>query len=214
MNRTRRKRLSYEHCARSPVIRGVRFFSYGGTMSKVRVYHLAKELKIASQKILDELHRLGVNIKVPSNCVSEKTANIIRAKFQHNDPPQKQATSGKIIRLSNAKKAQGEKQADKVSPRKAQTNQSSNSNYKPWRENRMTEIILKSKKARKIYENLTCSRCGSWIKPFWRYSRSNFGVVHLCSSCQPLVYRNSFGSVDALDMAHQGGLFERNRRKH
>jgi hypothetical protein len=51
-------------------------------MNKVRVYKLAKELKVNSRKILDEAQRLGINIHLPSNCVSEDIADVIRAKYR------------------------------------------------------------------------------------------------------------------------------------
>ncbi|HEX8638648.1 MAG TPA: translation initiation factor IF-2 N-terminal domain-containing protein [Pyrinomonadaceae bacterium] len=48
---------------------------------KIRIYDLAKELKIDTKKIIEEARRLGVNISVPSNMLSPETAQKIREKF-------------------------------------------------------------------------------------------------------------------------------------
>ena len=40
-------------------------------MSKVRIYDLAKELKLESKKILEDARRMGVDVSVPSNTLED-----------------------------------------------------------------------------------------------------------------------------------------------
>src|SRR5215207_5418972 len=48
---------------------------------KVRVYDLAKELKIDNKKAIEEIRREGVDVSVPSNSVPDDVADRIRAKY-------------------------------------------------------------------------------------------------------------------------------------
>lgn len=48
---------------------------------KIRIYDLAKELKIDAKKIMEEARRLGVGVSVPSNMIPPETAQKIREKF-------------------------------------------------------------------------------------------------------------------------------------
>ena len=49
--------------------------------SKVRIYDLAKELKMESKRILEEVRREGVDVSVPSNTISKELAEKIRNKY-------------------------------------------------------------------------------------------------------------------------------------
>jgi translation initiation factor IF-2 len=46
--------------------------------SKVRIYDLAKELKLESKRLIEEIKREGVDVSVPSNTVSKELAEKIR----------------------------------------------------------------------------------------------------------------------------------------
>ena len=49
--------------------------------SKVRIYDLAKDLKIDTKRLIEEVRREGVDVSVPSNSVSKELAEKIRNKY-------------------------------------------------------------------------------------------------------------------------------------
>jgi translation initiation factor IF-2 len=51
------------------------------TTNKVRLYDLAKELKIDTKRLIEEVRREGVDVSVPSNSVSNDLADKIRNKY-------------------------------------------------------------------------------------------------------------------------------------
>src|SRR5713226_5689686 len=51
------------------------------TTNKVRLYDLAKELKIDTKRLIEEVRREGVDVSVPSNSVSKDLADKIRDKY-------------------------------------------------------------------------------------------------------------------------------------
>src|SRR5215207_10484659 len=51
------------------------------TTSKVRIYDLAKELKLDTKRLIEEVRREGVDVSVPSNSVSKEMAEKIRNKY-------------------------------------------------------------------------------------------------------------------------------------
>ncbi len=50
-------------------------------MGKVRIYDLAKELKLESKKILEDARRMGVDVSVPSNTLDDNIAAKIREMY-------------------------------------------------------------------------------------------------------------------------------------
>jgi translation initiation factor IF-2 len=50
-------------------------------MSKVRIYDLAKELKLESKKVLEDARRMGVDVSVPSNTLDDNIAAKIREMY-------------------------------------------------------------------------------------------------------------------------------------
>src|SRR5712692_1138994 len=50
-------------------------------VNKVRLYDLAKELKIDTKRLIEEVRREGVDVSVPSNSVSKDLADKIRDKY-------------------------------------------------------------------------------------------------------------------------------------
>ena len=54
--------------------------------SKVRLYDLAKELKIDTKRLIEEVRREGVDVSVPSNSVSKELAEKIRDKYFPKQP--------------------------------------------------------------------------------------------------------------------------------
>src|ERR1044072_4949456 len=48
---------------------------------KIRIYDLAKELKLDNKKVLDDARREGIDVSVPSNTVPHEVAERIRAKY-------------------------------------------------------------------------------------------------------------------------------------
>ena len=53
----------------------------GALTNKVRLYDLAKELKIDTKRLIEEVRREGVDVSVPSNSVSKELADKIRDKY-------------------------------------------------------------------------------------------------------------------------------------
>ena len=64
--------------------------------NKVRIYDLAKELKLESKKVLDDARMMGVDVSVPSNSVDDVIAARIREKYY---PKKEQATTIHKARL-------------------------------------------------------------------------------------------------------------------
>src|SRR5262245_38001072 len=65
-------------------------------MSKVRIYDLAKELKLESKKILEDARRMGVDVSVPSNTLDDSVAAKIREMYY---PKKEQAPAVHKARL-------------------------------------------------------------------------------------------------------------------
>lgn len=63
----------------------------GAVTSKVRLYDLAKELKIDHKRLVEDVRREGVDVSVPSNRISKELADKIRDKYF----PKKNAPLGK-----------------------------------------------------------------------------------------------------------------------
>src|SRR5215471_99742 len=51
------------------------------TGQKIRIYDLAKELKLDNKKVLEDARREGIECSVPSNTVPHEVAERIRAKY-------------------------------------------------------------------------------------------------------------------------------------
>jgi translation initiation factor IF-2 len=75
--------------------------------SKIRIYDLAKELKMESKRLIEEVRREGVDVSVPSNTISKELAEKIRNKYF----PKKEAPVKREIRV--VKKA---KHVDEATP--------------------------------------------------------------------------------------------------
>src|SRR5687767_15376434 len=63
--------------------------------SKVRIYDLAKELKLDTKRLIEEVRREGVDVSVPSNSVSKELAEKIRNKYF----PKKEVTAKRAVRV-------------------------------------------------------------------------------------------------------------------
>src|SRR5207253_8423734 len=63
--------------------------------SKVRLYDLAKDLKIDTKRLIEEVRREGVDVSVPSNSVSKELAEKIRNKYF----PKKEAAVKRTVRV-------------------------------------------------------------------------------------------------------------------
>ncbi|MBO0857876.1 MAG: translation initiation factor IF-2 [Chloracidobacterium sp.] len=73
-------------------------------MSKVRIYDLAKELKLESKKILEDARRMGVDVSVPSNTLEDNIAAKIREMYY---PKKEQAPAIHRARLIKHQTAPG-----------------------------------------------------------------------------------------------------------
>ncbi|HVG39108.1 MAG TPA: translation initiation factor IF-2 N-terminal domain-containing protein, partial [Pyrinomonadaceae bacterium] len=63
--------------------------------SKVRIYDLAKELKLDSKRLIEEVRREGVDASVPSNSIPKELADKIRSKYF----PKKETTAARTVRV-------------------------------------------------------------------------------------------------------------------
>src|SRR3982751_2962904 len=63
--------------------------------SKIRIYDLAKELKMESKRLIEEVRREGVDVSVPSNSVSKELAEKIRNKYF----PKKEVTVKRAVKV-------------------------------------------------------------------------------------------------------------------
>src|SRR5437867_6331192 len=63
--------------------------------SKIRLYDLAKDLKIDTKRLIEEVRREGVDVSVPSNSISKELADKIRDKYF----PKKDAGVKRAIRV-------------------------------------------------------------------------------------------------------------------
>ncbi len=63
--------------------------------SKVRIYDLAKELKLDTKRLIEEVRREGVDVSVPSNSVSKELAEKIRNKYF----PKKETAAKRTVRV-------------------------------------------------------------------------------------------------------------------
>jgi translation initiation factor IF-2 len=79
------------------------------TSSKVRIYDLAKDLKIDSKRIIEEARREGVDVSVPSNSISKDLAE----KIRNRHVPKKETVVARAIRvIKGGKKSSAEDAAD------------------------------------------------------------------------------------------------------
>src|SRR5216683_1996484 len=74
--------------------------------SKIRIYDLAKELKIDTKRPIEEVRSAGVDVSVPSNAISKGLAESIRIKYL----PKKETMAKRSIRA--ATKAKGRQQIE------------------------------------------------------------------------------------------------------
>src|SRR5690242_12693198 len=63
--------------------------------SKVRIYDLAKDLKIDTKRLIEEVRREGVDVSVPSNSISKELAEKIRDKYF----PKQSATVKRAVKI-------------------------------------------------------------------------------------------------------------------
>src|SRR2546425_10613686 len=56
------------------------------TANKVRLYDLAKELKLDTKRLIEEVRREGVYVSVPSNSISKELSEKIREKYFPKQP--------------------------------------------------------------------------------------------------------------------------------
>ncbi len=63
--------------------------------SKIRLYDLAKELKLDTKRLIEEVRREGVDVSVPSNSVSKELAEKIRNKYF----PKKETAVKRVVKV-------------------------------------------------------------------------------------------------------------------
>jgi translation initiation factor IF-2 len=78
--------------------------------NKVRLYDLARELKLDSKRVIEDARREGADVSVPSNTISMEIAERIRNKYF----PKKETTAARTVRV--VKKAPKETTAAEETP--------------------------------------------------------------------------------------------------
>src|SRR5262245_52610865 len=68
-------------------------------MKRVRLYELAKELRLETRQVVADARRLGAMVSSPSSSVDEKTADRIREFYYPKKPA---ATEHRVARLVKA----------------------------------------------------------------------------------------------------------------
>ncbi len=67
-------------------------------MGKVRIYDLAKELKLESKKVLEDARRMGVDVSVPSNTLDDNIAAKIREMYYPKKEPTTAPRTARLIK--------------------------------------------------------------------------------------------------------------------
>jgi translation initiation factor IF-2 len=80
--------------------------------SKIRIYDLAKELKLESKRLIEEIKREGVDVSVPSNTVSKELAEKIRNRYFPKSAPPKERAIRVIKHKAEPAPAAAEEAAD------------------------------------------------------------------------------------------------------
>ena len=63
--------------------------------NKIRLYDLARELKLDTKRVIEEIRREGVDVSVPSNSISKELADKIRNRYF----PKKEPSAPRAIRV-------------------------------------------------------------------------------------------------------------------
>src|SRR5438270_1391775 len=75
--------------------------------SKVRIYDLAKELKLESKRLIEEVRREGYDVSVPSNTVPKDLADKIRNRYFPKQET-KRAPQIRVVKKQRAAEEGGE----------------------------------------------------------------------------------------------------------
>ncbi len=82
------------------------------TGNKVRIYDLAKELKLETKRLIEEVRREGFDVSVPSNTVPKDLAEKIRNRYF----PKKEVAPPRTIRVVKKQRTEGDDIHASVSP--------------------------------------------------------------------------------------------------
>jgi tetratricopeptide (TPR) repeat protein len=85
---------------------------FGGTR-KIRIYDLAKELKLDTKRLIEEIRGEGVDVSVPSHSVSKELAEEIRLKYF----PKKETVVKRAVRVVKRTRSQPIEDEDDAEPR-------------------------------------------------------------------------------------------------
>jgi translation initiation factor IF-2 len=67
-------------------------------MGKVRIYELARELKLESRRIIDDARRMGVDVSVPSNTLEDPIADKIRELYFPKKEPAVEKRTARLVK--------------------------------------------------------------------------------------------------------------------
>ncbi|HEX7998248.1 MAG TPA: translation initiation factor IF-2 [Pyrinomonadaceae bacterium] len=80
--------------------------------SKVRLYDLAKDLKLDTKRLIEEVRREGVDVSVPSNSISKELAEKIRNKYF----PKKEPTVQRAVKVVKKARPVAEEETPATEP--------------------------------------------------------------------------------------------------
>src|SRR5215813_11415459 len=70
----------------------------GKNMKKVRLYELARELRMETRQVLADARRFGAMVSSPSSSVDEKTANRIRELYFPKKPATVEPRAARLVK--------------------------------------------------------------------------------------------------------------------
>src|SRR5215813_7771533 len=71
----------------------------GKNMKKVRLYELARELRMETRQVLADARRFGAMVSSPSSSVDEKTANRIRELYFPKKPAATEHRAARLVKV-------------------------------------------------------------------------------------------------------------------
>src|SRR5262245_44347029 len=70
-------------------------------MKRVRLYELAKELRLETRQVVADARRLGAMVSSPSSSVDERTADRIRELYYPKKPAATERRAARLVKTHN-----------------------------------------------------------------------------------------------------------------
>src|SRR5262245_45214170 len=86
-------------------------------MKRVRLYELAKELRLDTRQVVADARRLGVMVSSPSSSVDEKTADRIRELYYPKKPAATEHRAARLVKAHKPAATPGDRPEAPAAPR-------------------------------------------------------------------------------------------------